>query len=47
MQENKYIKKVTDYQPELLPRPQKKDDGRTRDGTRIITIDTGLWSSSI
>lgn len=43
-----FIKYVKNYHPELLPRPsQKEDKTETLKELQIISIDTGLWSSSV
>lgn len=43
-----FIRYVKDYHHELLPRPSRKEDKtETLKELQIISIDTGLWSSSV
>ena len=43
-----FIIYVKDYHHELLPRPQKKEcKTESLKELQIISIDTGLWSSSV
>ena len=48
--DGKYLIRVIDYHRELLPKPQQKKDKNKSETLKelgIITVDTGLWSSSI